>query len=224
MWLTAKEIEDLQPAVKPPLPDLDFEEKQYQYTGQVVDDDQSPYCGEPVLTCIPDGGCYVYVGDPKIIVEIDLSGDTELNVPGADTAKRFEGEVRNLIVEHATTTVATLADVIAVAVAAGLPDMTCKGSALTVPATADDVCAYKVHRIPCSGSYLTDPTDVTSAVTVALDADDALYVGGLSINSTADDAFAGVDPATPIAPGVDAVSVWCLQYHRDLTKAELAAL
>ena len=228
VWLTAEQICDLERPFDPPAhpPLLGAGNVICQPDGRIITDPSSPYCGEPVWVCMMGDQIQnmgVITGNPPEFLELDLS-NTELNIPGGEAGKTFQGELRNFIIEHAVTPIATVQDVIDAAVVAGLPPMTCKGSDIQVPAAATDVCAYKVHRIPCSGSYLTDPTDAASAVTVADDADDSLYVGGLSVNSDADDAFAGINPATPVAPGGAAVSVWCLQYQTTLSKAELAAL
>lgn len=199
----------------------EMKEKQPFPTGEFITDPLSPHCDKQIFQCVVEGEVQCFIRtDEKTLERIDMS-ESEINVPGADTGKTFESEILELIQVQADSPVSTVADAIALAEAAGLPDLVYKATGQSIPATADDICAYKVRRLPCGASYLTDPTDASTAVEVG--ADDAYFVGGVSINS-AEDSYGAVDPARPVAAGSDAVAVWCFKLKRELSKADIAAL
>lgn len=162
----------------------------------------------------------VWFEDGNEIPQSGVPPMAELTLPEMQNdLTRLEGEVEIIVLP--TDTAGTMADVIAAAVAAGATISTRDGSKSRA-ATAADVCAVDITKFPCNYSYLTDPADTASAVTVGVD--DALYINGKPIGAKEDGAFAGVNPAAVIARGADAVFCACVQFKDEVTKAELAAL
>lgn len=196
----------------------------YKLTGTYVNKPGDPSDCLPVWTCInngvPDSACYVFSVESKTFEVIQLS-NSEINVPSNAGSKVFMSEVLDFIQVQAVDAVATVADALALAVSAGLPDLFCKETGQSTPATIDDICAYKVRRLPCPSEYLTDPTDITTVAEVG--PADRAFVGGVSVNLSVDE-YGAVDPARSVLPEADAVLVWCFQLRRELTKAEIAAL
>ena len=202
---------------------VDCIQKEWQLTGLEVANPAHPnYCAQTYF-CYENGvptGVHHILNQSNEFEAITVSDD-ELNVPGADDGKVFEAETQNVIIEHATAAIATVADALVFAEAAGLPDMVCKETGQSIPTTAADLCSFKVQRVPCKGSYINDAGVQT---TVPDDAEDTLFVDSVSINKTGDDPFAGVNTADAVVAGADAVSVWCFGFQSKLTKAEISAL
>lgn len=176
---------------------------------------------QPLYICPGLPGVKFILNPETFLYEVIEVSESELNIPSSEGSKVFESEVLDFIAVFATTAEATVADVLAAVEAAGLPDLFCKETGQSTPATVGDICEYKVKRLPCKYQYLTDPADPASAVEVG--PDDGYFVGGLSVN-VAEDTYGAVDPDRVIAAGADAVTAWCFKLRRELNKAEIAAL
>ena len=176
----------------------------------------------PVLVSIPCDGAGGY--DFESPTEIPTMAEYELpQAGGEEPMKVLEGEVLGTIILSADSpdTIGGAFELLTP------PALTCKDDpSITVDATIDDLCSYRVRTFPCGTEYLTDPTDLQTATTVPDDADDRVFIGGKPIGAMGDDEFAGVNFDTPLVMGEGAVlCLDCVQFRRVVKgKAAIAAL